>query len=147
MMKFIALLLMLAAAFGAGYVTASKDKEKVGRLLETAKSELQSKVSLLENEAHTLRYRMHLTTARDHLISAQNDILEKNFGKAKDDLASAQKELQTAAKMGSKDNAERLLGLVQSLDGAGEILARSDPRAKVKLESVKGDLDRLIEKS
>lgn len=143
-LKLIVMLLLLAAVFGAGYLTSSVRMEKLNRLLDSAKSEMATKVSGLEGEVRSLRFRMYLTTARDRLLSAENNIRERNFGIAEKELESAQEELRTAAKMASKETGEALTGLEGSIDGVIEIVHRSDPRAKVKLNEVKTGLDRVI---
>lgn len=143
-LKLIVMLLLLAAVFGAGYLTSSVRMEKLNRLLDSAKSEMATKVSGLEGEVRSLRFRMHLTTARDRLLTAENNIRERNFGIAEKELESAQEELRTAAKMASKETGEALTGLEGSIDGVIGIVQRSDPRAKVKLNEVKTELDRVI---
>jgi outer membrane murein-binding lipoprotein Lpp len=145
--KLIVVLLMLAAVFGTGYFMGSFRLGKLDRMLAAAKSEMTTKVSGLENEVHSLRFRMQLTTARDRLIAAENNIKERNFGMAEKELESAQEELRTAAKMASKETGEMLIGLEGPINGVIAIVHRSDSRAKVKLNEVKTQLDRLIEKS
>jgi outer membrane murein-binding lipoprotein Lpp len=144
MFKFIILLIVLAAIFGAGYFTGSQRTERLNRLLTAAKSEMASKVSGLEGEVRLLRFRMQLTTARDQMLTAQNQIRERNFGSAEKELESAKEELKTAAKITSKDRGDTLLGIIGSIDGAIAVVRRSDPRAKVKLEAAEADLDRFM---
>lgn len=145
--KLIVVLLLLAAVFAAGNFMGSVRMEKLDRMLAAAKSEMTTRVSGLEGEIRSLRFRMQLTTARDRLIAAENDIKERNFGTAEKELESAKEALRTAAKMASKEIGETLIGLEGSVDGVIEIVQRSDPRAKVKLNEAKTQLDRLIEKS
>jgi hypothetical protein len=90
---------------------------------------------------------MRLTTARDRILTAQNDLKERNFGTAEKELKSAQEELHAAALMTSKENGAALTGLEGSIDGLIEVVHRSDPRAKSKLDAVKADLDQLINRS
>jgi len=145
--KLMIALLFLAAVFGVGYLMGSVRMGKLDRMLAAAKSEMSTKVSGLEYEVHSLRFRMQLTTARDRLIAAENNIKERNFGMAETELESAQEELRTAAKMAPKGTGETLSGMEGSLNGVIEVVRRSDPRAKAKLEPVKADLDRLIGRS
>jgi len=145
--KLIAMLLVMTAVFFAGYFTGSFRAEKLNRLLASAKSEMAMKVAGLEREIRTLRFRMRLTTARDRLLTAEGNIKERNFGTAEKDLKSAKEELHAAMQMASKENGEALIGMEGSIDGVIEIVHRSDPRAKSKLDAVKADLDQLINRS
>ena len=146
-LKLIFFLLLLAAVFGAGYLRGSSRMEKLDRLLAAAKSEMAEKVSGLEGEVRSLRFRMQLTTARDRLIAAETHIKDRNFGIAEKEMEAAKKGLRTAGPLGSKENAETLTGLEGSIDGVIEIVRHSDPRAKVKLNEVKTQLEQLIERS
>jgi outer membrane murein-binding lipoprotein Lpp len=146
-LKLIAMLLVIAAIFLAGYFTGSFRAEKLNRLLASAKSEMTAKVAALEGEIRTLRFRMRLTTARDRLLTAESNIKERNFGTAEKELKSAKEEIHAAAQMTSKENGEALSGLEGSINGVIEIVHRSDLRAKSKLDAVKADLDQLINRS
>jgi outer membrane murein-binding lipoprotein Lpp len=146
-LKLIAMLLVIAAVFLAGYFTGSFRAEKLNRLLASAKSEMTAKVAALEGEIRTLRFRMRLTTARDRLLTAESNIKERNFGTAEKELKSAKEEIHAAAQMTSKENGEALSGLEGSINGVIEIVHRSDLRAKSKLDAVKADLDQLINRS
>ena len=145
--KLIVIILLLAALFGAGFFMGSFRMEKLDRMLAAAKSEMTTKVSGLEGEIRSLRFRMQLTAARDRLVAAENNIKERNFGTAEKELESAKEELHTAAKMTSNETGETLTGLEGSIDGVIEVVRRSDPRAKVKLNEVKTELDRVIQRS
>jgi len=145
--KLIAMLLVITAVFFAGYFTGSFRAEKLNRLLDSARSEMATKVTGLEGEIRTLRFRMRLTTARDRLLTAESNIKERNFGTAEKELKSAKEELHAAAQLASKENGEALIGLEGSIDGVIENVHRSDLRAKSKLDAVKADLDQLINRS
>jgi len=145
--KVIALLLVMATVFFAGYFTGSFRAEKLNRLLAAAKSEMTTKVTALEGEIRTLRFRMRLTTARDRLLASESNIKDRNFGTAEKELKSAKEELHAAALLTSKENGEGLIKLEESIDGVIETVHRSDLRAKSKLEAVKADLDQLINRS
>ncbi|MEK6684368.1 MAG: hypothetical protein AABY46_06890 [Nitrospirota bacterium] len=145
--KLIAVVLVLAAVFGAGTLMDSLRMEKLDRMLAAAKSEMTTKVSGLEGEIRSLRFRMQLTAARDRLAAAENNIKERNFGTAEKELESAKEKLHAAAKMTSEETGETLTGLEGSIDGVINVVRRSDPRAKVTLDAVKTGLDQLIEKS
>ncbi|MBI3995636.1 MAG: hypothetical protein HY349_06645 [Nitrospirae bacterium] len=145
--KLIAVVFMLAVIFGAGYFMGSFRMEKLDRMLAAAKSEMATKVTGLEGEIRSLRFRMQLTTARDRLLAVETHIKERNFGMAETELESAKDGFRSAAKITSKENGETLIGLEGAVDGVIEIVRRSDPRAKAKLDAVKADLDRLINRS
>jgi len=145
--KFIAVVLVLAAIYGAGYFTGSSRMEKLDRMMASAKSEMATKVSSLEGEIRLLRFRMQLTTARDHLIAAEFNLKERNYGTAEKELESAKEELRAAAKTAPKETGTALTGMEGTLNGVIEIIRRSDPRANVKLISIRNDLDRLIDRS
>jgi hypothetical protein len=146
-LKLIAVVILLAAIFGAGYFMGSFRMGKLDRMLAAAKSEMATRVSGLEGEIHSLRFRIQLTTARDHLIAAENNLQERNFGMAEKELQSTKEELRAAAKTASKETGAALTEMEGSINGVIEIVRRSDPRAKVKLNAVRADLDRLIGRS
>lgn len=144
--KLIAMLFAMTLVFFAGYYTASQRTEKLSRLLSSARSEMTTKVTGLELEVRTLRFRMRLTTARDHLLAAESGLKERNFGTAEEELNAAKEELQAAAQMSSKEK-ESLNGLGGPIDQVIDLVHRSDPRAKTKLNGVKAELDQIINRS
>lgn len=146
-LKLIAVVILLAAIFGAGYFMGSFRMGKLDRMLAAAKSEMATRVSGLEGEIHSLRFRIQLTTARDHLIAAENNLQERNFGMAEKELQSTKEELRAAAKTAAKETGAALTEMEGSINGVIEIVRRSDPRAKVKLNAIRADLDRLIGRS
>jgi hypothetical protein len=146
-LKLVAVVILLAAIFGAGYFMGSFRMGKLDRMLAAAKSEMSTRVSGLEGEIHSLRFRIQLTTARDHLIAAENNLQQRNFGMAEKELEATKGELRAAAKTASKETGSALTGMEGSINGVIEIVRRSDPRAKVKLNPVRADLDRLIGRS
>ncbi len=146
-LKAILVLLILGAVYGAGYFSGGTERVKLTRLLDTVKLETKAKVAALEGEVRSLRFRMHLITARDRLLAARSNLDARNFGTAEKDLNSAQADLRAAMKWTLPETAPRLAGIEQSVEGVIEIVRRSDSRAGARLDGVKTDLDRLIERS
>ena len=145
LIKWMIILGLLGTFFGAGYLAGSQRQEKLGQVLEGVRFEMKNKMDQLENEILFLRYRMHLTSTRSRLLAAQTSLIEKNYGLAKKELDSARADLRSAARMAPREKATDLSKLDESIGDLAASVERVDPQAGSRLDSVKRNLNRLID--
>ncbi len=130
MAKFLAVLLLLAGAFGAGYYLGQRP---VGTLQRTVAELQQSLKDVSRNVLDTtlgierdLRKRQGLVDAKSRLVQAKAHLVDRNFGDAAKELAEAVAAVEAAAKGVKSDTATNPLR-----DIAGSL-------REVKLEIVTG---------
>ncbi len=102
MVKFLAVLLLLAGAFGAGYYLGQRP---VGTLQRTVAELQQSLKDVSRNVLDTtlgierdLRKRQGLVDAKSRLVQAKAHLVDRNFGDAAKELAEAVTAVEAAAK-------------------------------------------------
>lgn len=130
MVKFLAVVLLLAGAFGAGYYLGQRP---VGTLQRTVAELQQSLKDVSRNVLDTtlgierdLRKRQGLVDAKSRLVQAKAHLVDRNFGDAAKELAEAVEAVEAAAKGVKSDTATNPLR-----DMAGSL-------REVKLEIVTG---------
>lgn len=130
MVKFLAVVLLLAGAFGAGYYLGQRP---VGTLQRTVAELQQSLKDVSRNVLDTtlgierdLRKRQGLVDAKSRLVQAKAHLVDRNFGDAAKELAEAVAAVEAAAKGVKSDTATNPLR-----DMAGSL-------REVKLEIVTG---------
>ncbi len=109
MVKFLAVLLLLAGAFGAGYYLGQRP---VGTLQRTVAELQQSLKDVSRNVLDTtlgierdLRKRQGLVDAKSRLVQAKAHLVDRNFGDAAKELAEAVAAVEAAAKGVKSDTA------------------------------------------
>jgi hypothetical protein len=162
MCKFIAVLIVVAGAFGAGYYvgqrpvgtlkkTLSDLSARVAISKETAGDFQQSLKTLSRNALDTfgierdLRRRQGLVEAKSRLVQAKADILDRNFGDAAQELDEAATALETAAR-GTKTDAptDAVLGLSGSLRTLRLEVAAGKSASLKKLDDLQRRMDQLL---
>ncbi|MBH0202331.1 MAG: hypothetical protein HP496_08565 [Nitrospira sp.] len=130
MVKFLAVVLLLAGAFGAGYYLGQRP---VGTLQRTVAELQQSLKDVSRNVLDTtlgierdLRKRQGLVDAKSRLVQAKAHLVDRNFGDAAKELAEAVDAVEAALKGVKSDTATNPLR-----DIAGSL-------REVKLEIVTG---------
>jgi L-serine deaminase len=158
MKKFLGIVVLLAAAFGAGYFVGqrpvgslqqtSKEMEKTIRELEkTVKDLSRNAVDTARGIERDLRRRQGLVDAKARVREAREEWLDKNYGDAAKQLAEATDAMEKAMQGGSpqeshvalKDVAGKIRDLRQELS-----FGRKVPLSK--LDEIQKGLDRLLEK-
>jgi uncharacterized membrane protein YgcG len=165
MLKFIAVLLLVASAFAAGYYAGQRP---VGTLQQTV-SDLserltisektigdfrQSLKNLSQNALETtfgierdLRRRQGLVEAKSRLVQAKVDILDRNFSDAAKELTDAASALEAAAKAIKPDaSTQALLDVAGSLREAHREAALGKSTPLKKLEDLRRRIDQLLNK-
>jgi len=146
-MKLIALILILALGFGAGYYVGTNRLTELKRDLSKLKAEMADKATRLERELINLRYRDHLIVAKDKLHDAQRLLAERNFGEAQKTIQTAQEEIREAQNLAGPAEKEKYSAVSASLNEISSDLAHpARPQVREKLQRVTKDLDQLTEK-
>jgi hypothetical protein len=165
MRKFIALLLLVAGTFGAGYYmgqrpvgtlqqTVSNLSERLTISEKTIGDFRQSLKNLSQNALETtfgierdLRRRQGLVEAKSRLVQAKADILDRNFSDAAKELTEAASALEAAAKAIKPDpSAQALLDVAGSLREAHRDVALGKSTPLKKLEDLQRRIDQLLNK-
>ena len=109
MLKFLGILILIAAAFGAGYYVGQRP---VGTLQQTVSELQQSIAKLTRNVLDTtqgierdLRRRQGLVDAKSRVVQAKVNLFERNFGDAAKELGEAVTVLDNATKGAKGDPA------------------------------------------
>jgi hypothetical protein len=130
MVKFLAVVLLLVGAFGAGYYLGQRP---VGTLQRTVAELQQSLKDMSRNVLDTtlgierdLRRRQGLVDAKSRLVQAKAHLVDRNFGDAAKEMAEAIAAVEAATKGTKSDDATNALR-----DMAGSL-------REVKLEIVTG---------
>lgn len=165
MAKFIAVLLLIACSFGAGYYVGQKpvgslqasvsDLSKRLAISEETIESFQQSVKKLSKDAldatlrieRDLRRRQGLLEAKSKLVQAKADILDENFADATKALADAVAALEPPAK-GTQDDpsAEAVTDLVASLRQIRLDTAMGKSVPVKKLHDLERRLDQLLNK-
>ena len=109
MFKALAMLVLIAASFGAGYYVGQRP---VGTLQQTVSELQQSITKLTRNVLDTtqgierdLRRRQGLVDAKSRVVQAKANLFDRNFGDAAKELGEAVTVLETATKGAKGDPA------------------------------------------
>jgi hypothetical protein len=151
MRKFIAVVLLIIAAFGTGYYYG---RRPVGTLQRTVSDLQQSMQDLSRNMLDTtlgiesdLRMRQGLVEAKSRLVQAKADVFDRNFGNAAKELAEAVKALEDATK-GAKpdDSTQGVRDLAGSLREVRLDVSMGKPVALKKLDELQYHIDQMLNK-
>jgi hypothetical protein len=148
MLKFLAVVLLLAASFATGYYFGQRP---VGTLQQTVFDLQQALKDLSRNVLDTtmgierdLRRRQGLIDAKSRLVQAKANLFERNFGDAAKELAEAVDALEAATKGGKSDEAGQA---VRDLTGSlREEMAMGKSVPLKKLDEIQKRLDQLLNK-
>lgn len=162
MFKFLLLVTMLAASFGAGYYFGQRPvgtlQQTVAHLSErwtvsqkTIADLQQSITNLSRNVIDTtvgieqdLRRRQGLVEAKSRLVQAKIQVLDRNFGEAAKELGQAGEALDQTVKGEKPDNAIRDLAVrIKTLRGE---MTKGQLISLKKLDELQQALDRLLNK-
>ncbi len=151
MVKFIGILLLVAAAFGAGYYIGQRP---IGTLQHTISDLQQSIKELSRNVFDTtmgierdLRRRQGLLDAKSRLVEAKANVFERNFGDAAKELGEAVNALEAATKGGKPDEVNSAVReLTGSCREARLEIAMGKTVPLKKLDEIQHRLDQLLNK-
>lgn len=133
----------LALVFGFGYFWGSQKSYSVQTALNNMRSELISKIEVLEQGLHRTRMRMELMNARNHLVTAQTAVQNRNFGQAKQELQSARKVILKIAETADPQQKQELSVLASAVQDIQKQVNRAHPPTKLGVEEVIRALDKL----
>ncbi|MEC4890177.1 MAG: hypothetical protein RI101_08985 [Nitrospira sp.] len=162
MFKFLMMLILLAASFGAGYYFGQRP---VGTLQQTVShlserwtvsqktiAELQQSIKNLSHNVvdttigieRDLRRRQGLVEAKSHLVQAKIQVLDRNFGAAAKELAQAGDALEQAVKEEQADSEMR--GLAAKMKALRGDVTKGQLIPMKKLDELQQALDRQLNK-
>lgn len=151
MLKFIGVVLLMVASFGAGYYFGQRP---VGTLQQTVADLQQSIKDLSRNVLDTtmgierdLRRRQGLVDAKSRLVQAKANLFDRNFGDAAKELAEAVDALEAATKGGKSDDASNAVrDLTSSIREVRLEIAMGKSVPLKKLDEIQHRLDQLLNK-
>lgn len=144
MLRFIGLLVLLAASFALGYMTGQLPLHPLSeKVRELSKNVLDTTLGLERD----LRQRQGLIDAKGHLVQAKAHLADHNYGSAGRELAESVDALEQALQ-GGKD--QTTLGRIRALSGEARELklelsmGKKIPPARV--DELQKELDQLLRK-
>lgn len=132
----------LALVFGFGYLWGTQKSYSIQTTLNNMRSELTSKIEVLEQSLYRTRMRMELMNARNHLVIAQTAVQNKNFGQAKQELESARKVMLKMAETANPQQKQELSVLASAVQDIQKQISRPHPPARLGL----GEMIRALDK-
>lgn len=149
MTKLFGMLFIIALSFGAGYYLRGNGAASPQKQLIELRDDVVTKTEVLQEGVAAARVRINLLEARDRLIQAEKDLIEKNFGKAEQELSIAEDRLAKAILLAKdarrKPLMHRLEPISVSLRETRGDVRRLNPQAKGKVASLERELGRVID--
>jgi molecular chaperone GrpE (heat shock protein) len=151
MLKFLGVVLLLAASFASGYYFGQRP---VGTLQQTVSHLQQSLKELSRNVLDTttgierdLRRRQGLVDAKSRLVQAKANVFERNFGDAAKELAEAIDALEAATKGARSDETgQAVRDLTGSIREVRLEIAMGKSVPLKKLDAIQKRMDQLMNK-
>lgn len=151
MVKFLAVVLLLAGAFGAGYYLGQRP---VGTLQRTVAELQQSLKDVSRNVLDTtlgierdLRRRQGLVDAKSRLVQAKAHLVDRNFGDAAKEMAEAVAAVEAAAKGTKSDDATNALrDMAGSLREVKVEIVTGKQVSMKKLDELQQSMNQLLNK-
>ncbi|MGH7254970.1 MAG: hypothetical protein ACREI3_04260 [Nitrospirales bacterium] len=153
MFRFLATLVMITTVFGVGYYIGQRPIGELHQTITTLKHTvasltrnfLDSTLGLEEN----FRVRQALVDAKGNLVEAKADLLDRNFGNAAKEVASAVHHLERAAKAsqdsGRGEQHASLEGLIAQAKAAQLDLTHGRDDTRRRLDQILSRVDRMLE--
>ncbi len=149
MVKFLAVVLLLVGAFGAGYYLGQRP---VGTLQRTVAELQQSLKDVSRNVLDTtlgierdLRRRQGLVDAKSRLVQAKAHLVDRNFGDAAKEMAEAIAAVEAATKGGKSDTATNALrDMAGSLREVKSEIVTGKQGSMKKLDELQQRMDQLL---
>lgn len=149
MLKFLAVVVLLAGAFGAGYYLGQRP---VGTLQRTVAELQQSLKDVSRNVVDTtlgierdLRKRQGLVDAKSRLVQAKAHLVDRNYGDAAKELAEAVAAVEAAMKGVKSDHATNpLRDMAGSLREVKSDIVAGKQVSMKKLDELQQRMDQLL---
>lgn len=149
MLKFLAVVVLLAGAFGAGYYLGQRP---VGTLQRTVAELQQSLKDVSRNVVDTtlgierdLRKRQGLVDAKSRLVQAKAHLVDRNYGDAAKELAEAVVAVEAAIKGVKSDHATNpLRDMAGSLREVKSDIVAGKQVSMKKLDELQQRMDQLL---
>jgi hypothetical protein len=134
----------LGLIFGFGYLWGSQKSDSIQTTLNIMRTELTSKIEVLEQGLRRTRIRMELMNARNHLVRTQTAIQSRNFGEAKTELENARTVILRVAETADPSQQKELHSLASLVEGIQKQIHRPNTRAKQRVEEAIRALDNVL---
>ena len=149
MLRFLGMLVLLAAVFGLGYYAGQRPIGELKRTIATlsrnvanlSKTAVDSTLNLERN----IRWHQGLVDAKAKVIQAKSELLDRNFGNAAKELGEAEEYLEKAARAGEDEGrGSKLNPLIENVRAAKADLAAGRAPARGKLDEIQRAIDTLL---
>lgn len=144
MLRFLGLLVLLAIAFGLGYMMGQLPLHPLTEKVRELSKNVMDTTLGVERD---LRRRQGLVEAKAHLVQAKAHLVDRNYGSAGKELAESVDALEEALQ-GTKDSTG--MGRIRTLMGqARELKLELSIGKKIvpgKIDDLQKDLDNLLQK-
>ena len=144
MLRFLGLLVLLAGAFGLGYMYGTRP---LGNLEQTVKDVSRNVLDSTMGIERDLRRRQGLVDAKARIVQAKSDLFQKNTNDAAKELAEAVDSLESATRGGKQVDP-----LVQVRELTGKIrqmrldLSQGKKIPASRLDEIQKEVDALLSK-
>lgn len=144
MLRFLGLLVLLAGAFGLGYMYGTRP---LGNLEQTVKDVSRNVLDSTMGIERDLRRRQGLVDAKARIVQAKSDLFQKNTNDAAKELAEAVDSLENATRGGKQVDP-----LVQVRELTGKIrqmrldLSQGKKIPASRLDEIQKEIDALLSK-
>ena len=142
MLRFLGLLVLLALAFGLGYVTGQLPLHPLTeKVRELSRNVLDTTLGM----EHSLRRKQGLLDAKGHLIDAKMHVLDRNYGSAGKEMAEAVDALEQAIQ-GTRDaeSSSKIRSVAGRVREARLELTLGKKLPPTRLESLQREVDNLL---
>ena len=151
MWKFVAVFVLMVAAFGLGFYFGQRP---VGTLQDTVVDLRQSLKDMSRNVIDTtmgieqdLRRRQALLDTKSKVVQSRSDLLDKNYGEAAKQLAEGVSELEAAIKKAKPDaSTQAVREIIGTLQEMRLELSMGKPVPMKKLNELQQEIDRQLNK-
>lgn len=142
MVRALFFLILLAGAFGAGYLLGAAGTTEAKKNYTSFKDEMITKTRGLESEISTMRIRMNLVEAREFLTAARDEVKEKNFGDAETQASKAKERVVKALSLASDSQKKNLTPIHSEIDAIQDAIRKLDPKVTGKIDAVEKALEK-----
>jgi hypothetical protein len=127
----------------SGKRQALRELEKVTRRATDAEEAQRREASECSKQVSAAKSGRDVLLAKEHLLRALTELYANNFGLTSQHLAQARTRLKSAEKGLKKSELEKVKDLFDRIGGAQTLAMRLDPMARVQIEQILDELQKL----
>ncbi len=140
----------LAVGFVVGLVVGRIGKSELEATLQKAKRRVTEAEEALKRDGEDCKQRIaaaqtnkHLLLAKEELLRATVELCSSNYGLTSQHLAQARSFLRSAQRGLRKEDAPKALAIFDRVGDAQTLAMRLDPMARIRIEQILADLQKL----